>query len=52
LINRGLLSIYLADDKVSQQKNIRKVSRKLLRLGGIETIVFYLHCRIYRRLTD
>ena len=51
LIIRGLLGIYLADNKVSQQKNICKVSRKLLRLGGIETIIFYLHCWIYRRLT-
>ena len=52
LINRGLLSIYLADHKVSQQKKICKISRTLLRLGGIETIIFYLHCWIYRRLTD
>ena len=52
LINRGLLSIYLADNKVSQQKNIRKVSRQVLRLGGIETIIFYLHCWVYKRLTD
>jgi len=51
LINRGLLSIYLSDNKVSQQKNIRRIARKLLRLGGIETIIFYLHCWIYRRLT-
>ncbi len=51
LINRGLLSIYLADNKVSQQNNIREASLKLLRLGGIETFIFYLHCWIYRRVT-
>ncbi len=52
LINCGLLGIYLADNKVSRQKNIRTVSRKLLKLGGIEAVIFYLHCRIYRRMTD
>jgi tetraprenyl-beta-curcumene synthase len=50
LINRGLLSIYLSDSKVSQQKEVRRISRKLLSLGGAKTIFFYLHCWIYRRL--
>jgi tetraprenyl-beta-curcumene synthase len=50
LINRGLLSIYLSDHKVSRQKNVREISRKLLRLGGAQALFFYLHCWIYRRL--
>ena len=50
LINRGLLSIYLSDYKVSQQKEVRRISRKLLSIGGIKTLFFYLHCWIYRRL--
>jgi tetraprenyl-beta-curcumene synthase len=50
LIIQGLLSIYLADHKVSRQQDIRAVSRKLLRLGGAQTFFFYLHCWIYRRL--
>lgn len=50
LITRGLLSIYLADSKVSRQKDVRMISRKLLRLGGREAFFFYLHCWIYRRL--
>jgi tetraprenyl-beta-curcumene synthase len=50
LINRGLLSMYLSDDKVSQQKEVRRISRKLLSIGGIKTLFFYLHCWIYRRL--
>lgn len=49
LINRGLLSIYLADEKVSRQKDVRIIAQKLLRLGGAETLFFYWHCRIYRK---
>ena len=51
LINRGLLSIYLSDYKVSQQEKVRLIARKLLSLGGAESFFFYLHCWIYRRLT-
>ncbi len=50
LVNRGLLSIYLADHKVSRQKDVRNISKKLLSLGGSETFFFYLHCWIYHRL--
>jgi tetraprenyl-beta-curcumene synthase len=51
LINRGLLSIYLSDHKVSQQKEVRQISRKLLSIGGLKALFFYFHCWIYRRLT-
>ena len=51
LINRGLLSIYLADRKVSRQKDVRRIAKDLLRLGGLQTIFFYLHCVVYRRLS-
>ncbi|HDQ04082.1 MAG TPA: tetraprenyl-beta-curcumene synthase family protein [Deltaproteobacteria bacterium] len=48
LIIRGLLGIYLSDKKTSGQKDVLQISRKLLRLGGLKTIFFYLHCRAYR----
>lgn len=51
LITRGLLSIYLADHKVTRQKDVRDISGKLLSMGGKEAFFFYLHCWIYRRLT-
>lgn len=50
-VTRGLLSIYLADHKVSRQKDVRTIASKLLRLGGWQTFFFYLHCWVYRRLT-
>jgi tetraprenyl-beta-curcumene synthase len=51
LITRGLLSIYLADHKVTRQKDVRDIAGKLLSMGGKEAFFFYLHCWIYRRLT-
>jgi tetraprenyl-beta-curcumene synthase len=51
LIIRGLLSIYLADHKVTRQKDVRDLSGKLLSMGGKEAFFFYLHCWVYRRLT-
>jgi tetraprenyl-beta-curcumene synthase len=51
LIIRGLLSIYLSDNKVFQQKDVRQISRALLRIGGAPAMFLYLHCRIYRKLS-
>lgn len=51
LIISGLLSIYLSDQKVSRQKDVRAIAGKLLALGGAETFFFYLHCRVYHRLS-
>jgi tetraprenyl-beta-curcumene synthase len=47
---RGLLSIYLSDEKVFQQKDVRQSARILLRFGGTQALFLYLHCRSYRRL--
>jgi tetraprenyl-beta-curcumene synthase len=50
MINRGLLGMYLADRKVDQQKDVRRVARKMIRLGGLVTLFFFLHCWVYRRI--
>ena len=50
MINRGLLGVYLADRKVDRQKEVRKLAKKMLRLGGATTLFFFLHCWVYRRL--
>ena len=50
LVNRGLLSIYLADEKVSRQKDVHTVAKKLLQLGGAPALFFFWHCRVYRKL--
>jgi tetraprenyl-beta-curcumene synthase len=50
MINRGLLGMYLADRKVNQQQDVRKVAKKIIRLGGAVTLFFFVHCWILRRL--
>jgi tetraprenyl-beta-curcumene synthase len=50
MINRGLLGMYLADRKVDQQRDVRKVAKKMIRMGGFVTLFFFLHCWVYRRM--
>lgn len=48
LINRGLLGIYLSDDKVRKQKHVKKLAKKMMRLGGPTSLFFYMNGRFYR----
>jgi len=50
MINQGLLGMYFADRKVGQQQSMRRVARKMIRLGGGVAWFFFFHCWIYRRL--
>ena len=50
MVNRGLFAIYLSDKKVGRQKTVRKMAKKLIRLGGWGTYFFYLNGWIYRRI--
>jgi tetraprenyl-beta-curcumene synthase len=50
LINRGLLGMYLADDKVSRQNDVRKIAHKILRHAGVLTIFPFFYCWAFRRL--
>ncbi|WP_409297111.1 tetraprenyl-beta-curcumene synthase family protein [Peribacillus sp. SCS-26] len=50
LIHRGLLGIYLSDEKVRSQKNLNQLAKKVRKLGGGITLFFYLNCRMYRGL--
>ncbi|MGO4890049.1 tetraprenyl-beta-curcumene synthase family protein [Anaerobacillus sp. MEB173] len=49
MINKGLLGIYLADEKVRSQKEVRKIAKRILRLGGGATLFFYFNGWLYRR---
>lgn len=49
-INKGLLAIYLADEKVRKQEKVRGISKKLIRIGGGSTWFFFLNGWLYRRL--
>ncbi|RFU66282.1 tetraprenyl-beta-curcumene synthase family protein [Peribacillus glennii] len=50
LIHRGLLGLYLSDDKVKSQKSVSVLARKLIRFGGFDSMFFYLNGRAYRNL--
>ncbi len=49
-INKGLLAIYLADEKVRKQANVRDLAKRLIRIGGGSTMFFYINGWLYRRL--
>ncbi|WP_280632256.1 tetraprenyl-beta-curcumene synthase family protein [Jeotgalibacillus proteolyticus] len=50
LINRGLLGVYLSDEKVSRQKHVRQLARKMIRSSGGVSYFFYLNGRMYRSI--
>lgn len=50
LINRGLLGIYLSDQKVSKQKNVRKLAKEMIKTGGAVSYFFYVNGLIFRRV--
>ncbi|MFC3884749.1 tetraprenyl-beta-curcumene synthase family protein [Bacillus songklensis] len=51
LINRGLLGIYLSDDKVNKQENIRQAAKRIIRAGGSLSYFFYMNAKLYRKLS-
>ncbi|MCA1032457.1 tetraprenyl-beta-curcumene synthase family protein [Bacillus timonensis] len=47
LINRGLLGIYLSDEKMKRHKQSH-LAKRMVRLGGKTTRFFYLNGKLYR----
>jgi tetraprenyl-beta-curcumene synthase len=50
LINRGLLGVYLSDEKVQRQQKVRKLAKDIIKSGGPVSYFFYLNGRAYRAL--
>lgn len=48
LINRGLLGLYLSDEKVRKQKHILQLAREMVKCGGKTSQFFYYNARAYR----
>jgi tetraprenyl-beta-curcumene synthase len=48
LINRGLLGIYLSDEKVRKQKNVRNLAKGIIKTGGWISYFFYFNGLAYR----
>lgn len=49
LINRGLLGVYLSDDKVAGQKEMGRLAKKLIKASGKTSLFFYINGRAYRK---
>jgi tetraprenyl-beta-curcumene synthase len=50
LINRGLLGIYLSDEKVNQQKGMKKLAKKMIKTGGPVSYFFYANGIMFRKV--
>ncbi|MDQ0298499.1 tetraprenyl-beta-curcumene synthase [Salibacterium salarium] len=49
MIIKGLIAIYLADEKVQTNPAMKKTANQFIRFGGLPTAFFYLNTWIYRR---
>ncbi|MDQ0272258.1 tetraprenyl-beta-curcumene synthase family protein [Cytobacillus purgationiresistens] len=52
LINRGLLGVYLSDEKVNQHHGMKKLAKKIIRTGGLSSFFFYMNGRAYRAIKN
>jgi len=50
LIIRGLLGIYLADEKMSGTKEDRNTRKQIVKCGGLTSYFFYRNARIYFKI--
>jgi tetraprenyl-beta-curcumene synthase len=48
LINRGLLGLYLSDQKVHKQQSVKSMAKKIMKRGGPISYFFYWNGRAYR----
>jgi tetraprenyl-beta-curcumene synthase len=50
IISRGLLGIYLADNKVKGQKEVRQIAQEAIRLGGTISWLSFFYYRTFQYL--
>ncbi|MFX3623700.1 MAG: tetraprenyl-beta-curcumene synthase family protein [Ectobacillus sp.] len=49
LISRGLLGIYLSDQKVTEQKDLTQIAKRIVKYGGLTSYFFYVNGKLYRK---
>ncbi len=49
LINRGLLGLYLSDEKVRKQHSVRRLANNMIKIGGPISFFFYINALCYRK---
>ncbi|CAM5414799.1 hypothetical protein BSAF29S_04446 [Bacillus safensis subsp. safensis] len=52
LINRGLLAVYLSDEKVTAQKEMNKLAKRLIKSSGKTSFFFYINGRSLSDLSE
>ena len=50
LIHSGLLALYLSDEKVDVHKETKQLAKKMVKLGGGQSLFFYINAKLYRRI--
>lgn len=48
LINRGLLGLYLSDEKVRKQRSVKALAKEMIKSSGMISLFFYINGRLYR----
>lgn len=48
LIHRGLLGLYLSDEKAAAEPDTKLLAKKLVKLGGSQARFFYKNAKLYR----
>lgn len=49
MMNRGMIALYIADEKVQKDKEMKKKSKQMIKTGGLSTAIFYLNTWMFRR---
>lgn len=49
LIYRGLLGIYLADEKIYTQNKVTGLAKRIIKFGGFTSYFFYMNAKAYRK---
>ncbi len=49
MIIRGIIAIYIADEKVQGDKDLKKKSKQMIKMGGLPTLLFFLNRWMFRR---
>ncbi|TMW70198.1 tetraprenyl-beta-curcumene synthase family protein [Alteribacter natronophilus] len=50
MINKGIIAIYLADEKVQTDPEMKRIARRMIRFGGLSTLFFYLNSWVFRKV--
>ncbi|MCM3759564.1 tetraprenyl-beta-curcumene synthase family protein [Alkalihalobacillus oceani] len=49
MLMRGVIAIYIADEKVQGDKEMKQKAKQMIKTGGLPTMIFYLNRWMFRR---